>query len=114
MQAITQWLGEHHYEHETLAANQKLIGYRQRDILVTKFITSTFSNKIKTFPERKEDIFAMLLGCCVEALSISISKQADETIEAILSSLINLLQSEIAASQITMVAFIEILNVLQR
>ncbi|CAF4201388.1 unnamed protein product [Rotaria sp. Silwood2] len=114
MQATTQWLGEHHYEHETLAANQKLIGYRQRDILVTKFITSTFSNKIKTFPERKEDIFAMLLGCCVEALSISISKQADETIEAILSSLINLLQSEIAASQITMVAFIEILNVLQR
>ncbi|CAF4775647.1 unnamed protein product, partial [Rotaria sp. Silwood2] len=39
MQAITQWLGEHHYEHETLAANQKLIGYRQRDILMTKFIT---------------------------------------------------------------------------
>ncbi|CAF3113535.1 unnamed protein product [Rotaria sp. Silwood2] len=114
MQATTQWLGEHHYEHETLAANQKLIGYRQRDILVTKFITSTFSNRIKTFPERKEDIFAMLLGCCVEALSISISKQTYETIEAILSSLINLLQSEIAASQITTVAFIEILNVLQR
>ena len=24
MQATTQWLGEHHYELETLAANQKL------------------------------------------------------------------------------------------
>jgi hypothetical protein len=62
MQATTQWLAEHHYELETLAANQKLIGYRQRDILMTKFITSTLSNKIRTFPERREDIFAMLLG----------------------------------------------------
>jgi hypothetical protein len=114
MQATTQWLGEHHYELETLAANQKLIGYRQRDILMTKFITSTLSNKIRTFPEKKEDIFAMLLGCCMEALSISVSEQTEETIEIILSSLVNLLQSEIATSQITMVVCIEILNVLHR
>jgi hypothetical protein len=114
MQATTQWLGEHHYELETLAANQKLIGYRQRDMLMTKFLTSTLSNKIRTFPEKKEDIFAMLLGCCIEALSISVSEQTEETIETILSSLINLLQSEIATSQLTMVVCIEILNVLHR
>ncbi|CAF2246902.1 unnamed protein product [Rotaria magnacalcarata] len=114
MQATTQWLGEHHYELETLAANQKLIGYRQRDVLMTKFITSTFSNKIRTFPEKKEDIFAMLLGCCVEALSISVSDQTEENIEAMLSSLTNLIQSDIATLQITMVVCIEILNVLQR
>ena len=58
---------------------------------MTKFITSTLANKIRTFPEKKEDIFAMLLGCCVEALSISISEQTEETTEAILSALINLL-----------------------
>ncbi len=114
MQATTQWLGEHHYELETLAANQKLIGYRQRDILMTKFLTSTLSNKIRTFPEKKEDIFAILLGCCIEALSISVSEQTEETIEIILSSLMNLLQSEIATSQITMIVCIEILNVLHR
>jgi len=114
MQATTQWLGEHHYELETLAANQKLIGYRQRDSLMTKFITSTLSNKIRTFPEKKEDIFAMLLGCCIEALSISISEQTEETTGDILSSLINLVQTEIATSQITMVVCIEILNVLHR
>ena len=114
MQATTHWLGEHHYELETLAANQKLIGYRQRDSLMTKFITSTLSNKIRTFPEKKEDIFAMLLGCCIEALSISISEQTEETIDDTLSSLINLLQTEIATSQITMVVYIEILNVLHR
>ncbi|CAF4841473.1 unnamed protein product, partial [Rotaria sp. Silwood1] len=114
MQATTQWLSEHHYELETLAANQKHIGYRQRDILMTKFITSTLSNKIRTFPEKKEDIFFMLLGCCIEALSISISEQTEENIESILSSLINLLQSDIAINQITMIVCIEILNVLQR
>ncbi|CAF1137705.1 unnamed protein product [Rotaria sp. Silwood1] len=80
---------------------------------MTKFITSTLSNKIKTFSEKKEDIFPMLLGCCIQALSIFISKQIEETIEAILLSLINLLQLEIATTQIiTMVVFIEILNVL--
>ncbi|CAF4649793.1 unnamed protein product, partial [Rotaria sp. Silwood2] len=108
MQATTQWLGEHHYELQTLAANQKLIGYRQRDILITKFITSTLSNTIRTFPEKKEDMFSMLLGCCIEALSISISEQTEENIESILSSLINLLQSDIAANQITMIVCIEI------
>ncbi|CAF4581628.1 unnamed protein product, partial [Rotaria sp. Silwood2] len=107
MQATTQWLGEHHYELQTLAANQKLIGYRQRDILITKFITSTLSNTIRTFPEKK-DIFSMLLGCCIEALSISISEQTEENIESILSSLINLLQSDIATNQITMIVCIEI------
>jgi hypothetical protein len=81
---------------------------------MTKFLTSTLSNKIRTFPEKKEDIFAMLLGCCMEALSISVSEQTEETIEIILSSLVNLLQSEIATSQITMVVCIEILNVLHR
>ncbi|CAF1344983.1 unnamed protein product [Adineta steineri] len=114
MQATTQWLGEHHYELETLAPNQKLIGYMQRDVLMTKFITSTLSNKIRTFPEKKEDIFAVLLGCCIEALSISISEQTEETIEDLLSSLINLLQAEIATKHITMIVFIEILNVLHR
>ncbi|CAF1153890.1 unnamed protein product [Adineta ricciae] len=114
MQATTQWLGEHHYELETLAANQKLIGYRQRDSLMTKFITTTLTNKIRTFPEKREDIFAMLLGCCIEALSISVSEQTDETIEDILSSLINLLQAEIATNQLTMPVCIEILNVLHR
>ncbi|CAF3293702.1 unnamed protein product [Rotaria sp. Silwood2] len=114
MQATTLWLSEHHYELETLAANQKHIGYRQRDILMTKFITSTLSNKIRTFPEKKEDIFAMLLGCCIEALSISISEQTELNIESILSSLMNLLQSDIATNQITMLVCIEILNVLQR
>lgn len=114
MQATTHWLSEHHYELESLAANQKLIGYRQRDMLMTKFITSTLSNKIRTFPEKKEDIFAMLLGCCVEALSISISDQNEENIESILSALMNLLQSDIATNQIIMAVFIEILNVLQR
>ncbi|CAF3203747.1 unnamed protein product [Rotaria sp. Silwood2] len=114
MQATTLWLSEHHYELETLAANQKHIRYRQRDILMTKFITSTLSNKIRTFPEKKEDIFAMLLGCCIEALSISISEQTELNIESILSSLMNLLQSDIATNQITMLVCIEILNVLQR
>lgn len=114
MQATTQWLSEHHYELETLAANQKFIGYRQRDVLMTKFITSTLNNKIRTFPERKEDIFSVLLGCCIEALSISVSEQTEENIEAILSSLMNLLQSDIAINQMTMVVCIEILNVLQR
>ncbi|UJR09975.1 hypothetical protein I4U23_014199 [Adineta vaga] len=114
VQATTQWLGEHHYELETLAANQKLIGYRQRDSLMTKFITSTLSNKIRTFPEKKEDIFAMLLGCCIEALSISVSEQTDETVEDILSSLVNLLQAEITLNQLTMPVCIEILNVLHR
>ncbi|CAF4354238.1 unnamed protein product, partial [Adineta steineri] len=103
-----------HYELETLAPNQKLIGYMQRDVLMTKFITSTLSNKIRTFPEKKEDIFAVLLGCCIEALSISISEQTEETIEDLLSSLINLLQAEIATKHITMIVFIEILNVLHR
>ena len=114
MQATTQWLAEHHYELETLAVNQKMIGYRQRDVLMTKFLTSTISNKIRTFPDKKEEIFAMLLGCCVEALSISISEQTDETIDANLSALINLLQAEIATSQITMAVYIELLNVLHR
>ncbi|CAF0968829.1 unnamed protein product [Rotaria sordida] len=114
MQATTQWLSEHHYELETLAANQKFIGYRQRDILMTKFITSTLSNKIRTFPEKKDDIFSMLLGCCIEALSISISEQTEDNIESILSSLINLLQSDIAINQMTISICIEILNVLQR
>jgi hypothetical protein len=109
VQATTQWLGEHHYELETLAANQKLIGYRQRDILMTKFLTSTLSNKIRTFPDKKEDIFAMLLGCCVNALSVSISEQTDEII---LLSLRNLLQADLAMSQITM--SIELINVLHR
>lgn len=114
MRATTQWLGEHHYELETLAANQKPIGYRQRDSLMTKFITSTLSNKIRTFPEKKEDIFAMLLGCCIEALSISITEQTDDTIDDILSSLVNLLQTELATNQMAMPVCIELLNVLHR
>jgi hypothetical protein len=114
MQATTQWLAVNYYELETLPANHKLISYRQGDILMTKLFTSTLSNKIRTFPEKKEDIFAMLLGCCVEALSISISEQIDETIEIILSSLINLLQSDIAMSQMTINIFIELINVLHR
>ncbi len=60
MQATTQWLGEHHYVPETLAANQKIIGYRQQNILMKKFLTSTLSSKIRTFPEKKEDTFAIL------------------------------------------------------
>jgi len=114
MQATTQWLAIHHYELETLPANHKLVSYRQGDILMTKLFTSTLSNKIRTFSEKKEDIFAMLLGCCIEALSVSISEQTDETIEIILSSLINLLQSDIAMSQMTMNIFIELINVLHR
>jgi len=114
MQATTQWLSEHHYELESLAANQKSIGYRQRDVLMTKFLTSTLTNKIRTFPEKKEEIFAMLLGCCIEALSISVSEQTEETIETILSSVMNLLQAEITTSQLTMIICIEILNVLHR
>ena len=62
MQATSQWLAEHRYELETLGNNQKLIGHRQHDVLMTKFLTSTLSNKIRTFPEKKEDMFAMLLG----------------------------------------------------
>ncbi|CAF1326367.1 unnamed protein product, partial [Adineta steineri] len=45
---------------------------------------------------------------------ISISEQTEETIEDLLSSLINLLQAEIATKHITMIVFIEILNVLHR
>lgn len=114
MQAASQWLSEHHYELESLAANQKLVGYRQRDMLMTKFVTSTLANKLRTFPEKKEEIFAMLLGCCIEALSISVSEQTEETIDTILSSLINLLQSDIAIKELTMPVCIEILNVLHR
>jgi len=84
MQATRQWLGEHHFEFETLAANQKLIGYRQQDILMTTFLTSILSNKIRIFPEKKEDIFAMLLDCCIEALLISVSEHTEQTIEIIL------------------------------
>jgi hypothetical protein len=114
MQATTQWLAEHHYELETLPANHKFISYRQRDILMIKSLTSTLSNKIKTFPEKKENIFAMLLGCCIEALSVSISEQTDETIETILSSLTYLVQSDIAMSQMTMDICIELIHVLHR
>jgi HEAT repeat-containing protein 5 len=62
MQATSQWLAEHHYELETLAANQKVIGYRQRDVLMTKFLNGTSNTKIRTFPDRKDDIFMMLFG----------------------------------------------------
>jgi hypothetical protein len=114
IQATIQWLTEHHYELDTLPANHKLISYRQRDVLMTKLLTSTLLNKIRTFPEKKEDIFSMLLGCCIEALSISISEQTDETIEIILLSLINLFQSDIAITQITMDISIELIHVLHR
>lgn len=50
MQTATQWLTKHRYESESLATNQKLIGYRQRDV----------SSKIRTFSEKTEDIFVML------------------------------------------------------
>jgi hypothetical protein len=109
LQATTYWLAEHHYELETLPANHKPIRYRHKDILIKKLLTSTLSNKIKTFPEKKEDIYAMLLGCCVNALSVSISEQTDEII---LLSLRNLLQADLAMSQITM--SIELINVLHR
>ncbi len=110
MQATTQWLVEHHYQFETSSTNHKLVNYRQGDSLMTKLLTSTLVNQTRRFPEKKEDLFAMLLACCVDALSISISEQTDETIERILVSLINLLRSDIAVSQIT----IELITVLHR
>jgi hypothetical protein len=110
MQAATQWLVEHHYQFETSSTNHKLVNYRQRDSLMTKLLTSTLVNKTRRFPEKKEDLFVMLLACCVDALSISISEQTDETIERIFVSLINLLRSDIAVSQIT----IELITVLHR
>jgi hypothetical protein len=51
---------------------------------MTKFLTSTLSNKIRIFSEKKEDIFAILLDCCIEALLISVSEQTEQTIETIL------------------------------
>jgi hypothetical protein len=106
MKATTHWLVEHHFE------LKKFTGYTQRDILMTKPLTSSLSNKTRTFPQSKEDIFALLLGCCVEALSVSILEQTDETVETI--SLFNLLQSDIARSQVTMIICNELVSVLQR
>ena len=56
----------------------------------------------------------MLFGCCIEAISFSISEQTDEIIERILLSLINLLQTDLAKSQITMNISIELINILHR
>jgi hypothetical protein len=108
MQATTQWLVEHDYEFEISSINDQLVSnYRQRDDLMKQLLTSTLVKKT-------EDIFSILLACCVDALSISISEQTDETIERILISLINLLRSDVAKCQITMEICIELINVLHR
>jgi hypothetical protein len=108
MQATTQWLVEHHYEFEISSINDQLVSnYRQRDDLMKQLLTSTLIKK-------NEDVFSMLLACCVDALSISISEQTDEIIERILISLINLLRSDVAKCQITMEICMELINVLHR
>ena len=114
MQATVQWLVEHHYELEISPVNHTLINHRQRDILMKKLLTSTLENKSRRFPAKKEDIFAMMLGCCVDALSISISEQTDQTVERILVSFIHLLQSDITVSRITMEICTELVHVLHR
>ncbi|CAF1187973.1 unnamed protein product, partial [Didymodactylos carnosus] len=139
MQATTLWLCEHHYELDILPANQKLLGFRQmynssksieqddnngqqgnKTTNKIKFLPTTNnnnnsnSNKIRTFPDKKQDMFAMLLGCCIEALSISLTDQTMETTDSIMNSVINLLNSKIACEQINKAILIELINVLHR
>lgn len=109
IQATTQWLVDHHFELELSPTNQQLINYGQRDVLMAKLLTSM--NKSRRIPEKKEDIFIILLTCSTHVLSISLS---DQTIDRSLSPLMHLLQSEIAHSQINIKISLELIDVLHR
>ena len=110
IQAVIHWLNEHNYEIEIL----KSPGYNRQDVFLTKLFTLTISNDQRMIPEKKENLFHLLLGCCVQALSTTITEQTDETMEAILSALSNLIQTNLAIDQITINISIEIMHVLQR
>ena len=99
IQAATQWLVEHHYEFE----NSK-----------TELLASALVDKIRRYSEKKEDLFMILFGCCVDALSTSVSEQTEETFERILVSSVNLLRSDLAKRQITVPICMELITVLHR
>ena len=52
IQVTIEWLVDHNFQLEILSTN-----YGQRDILLTKLLTLTVSNKILKYPENKEEIF---------------------------------------------------------
>ena len=112
IKAATQWLTNHHFELELPPTNHQLVHYGKRDVLMTKLLTSV--HRTKRIPGKKEDIFIVLLTCCTHALSLSISDHTDETIERMLVSLMDLLQSEIAVSQINIKISIDLIDVLHR
>lgn len=110
IQAVTHWLKEHNYDLEL----SKSSTYNRQDAFLTKFFSLTLSNSHRIVPEKKENLFHVLLGCCVQTLSTQIPEPTDEVFEAILSALSNLIQSNMAIDQITIHISIEILRVLQR
>ena len=62
VRVATYWLAEHDYELERSSAHPKRLGHGRQDVLLTKFLTLTLTNKQRILPEKKEDLFMMLMG----------------------------------------------------
>jgi HEAT repeat-containing protein 5 len=62
VRAATQWLLDHDYDFDTSNIHPKLSGHGRHDVFLTKLLTLTVTNKRRLIPEKKEDLFNVLLG----------------------------------------------------